>query len=677
MKQLISIALCLSLTASVSAVQSAGAYKGKYCDGAGDVEYLRMIDRSFACFHAGTDGPNISMVYTPAWDMFLLGPMWPLWWVQNSYGPSFCSMPFLQEPWRTTLQHSQDTWFDHIGDGKTKDSFDPLRPPGVDEIIPPDGCLVDAASPVASYHRQGDDRWWIHDWFYEATAAGVLMQGELLLTNRDMDAIHKYLPRLHRACDFVERARDPKNGLFLVGPACNLLAPSYGGVRQPDGTFGKGYLTGVSITYLAALDRMVELCKLTADNERLERYENRRKITRDSLPLLMTPEGYFVKSMEPDGTKHGVYGQTRYGYFETSPNVDAICHRVVDSKQSETIYAKIASIPEMRPNSFLIANYPGLDDMYAGWGTTELPGTYGFGQWVNGGAWLTEEARAIMAYYRLGKYDDVRNSARAFRKFADEYQLDAPFTDCGRGLWFKDNLTNICHDDFGVPAAVVRGLFEYVYKADSLTLIPHIPSSIREYSQKEPIIFGEKRMLIHVRNGGPTVKSLKVNGRKWDVTARDSVALPYESLPKEARIELVMTGGWAEASSGSESGGSAPTAKALVSRPAVRLPADMRKPFARLDAMRKQLGGISCGEYVRSLVGEAAESFEAYRDRAQGYYDGAYPGMTRRKHGAILSLHKGTAMNLYTAVENLMNRYASDGDPSHAAVASVWKACAE
>ena len=149
----------------------------------------------------------------------------------------------------------------------------------------------------------------IHDWFYEATAAGVVMQAEILLTSRDRKAMAHYLPKMERACDFIEKTRDPKNNLFLVGPACNLLAPSYGGVKQPDGTFGKGYLAGLSITYLAALDRMVELYKLAGDRTKLAEYEHRQKITRESLPQLLTPAGYFVKSIEPGGVKHGVLGQ--------------------------------------------------------------------------------------------------------------------------------------------------------------------------------------------------------------------------------------------------------------------------------------------------------------------------------------------------------------------------------
>jgi hypothetical protein len=89
-------------------------------------------------------------------------------------------------------------------------------------------------------YKQGDGDPKVHDWFYEATAAGIVMQAEILLTNRDQKAIDRYLPKMERACNCIEKTRDPKNNLFLVGPACNLLAPSYGGVKQSDGSFGKG-----------------------------------------------------------------------------------------------------------------------------------------------------------------------------------------------------------------------------------------------------------------------------------------------------------------------------------------------------------------------------------------------------------------------------------------------------
>ena len=110
------------------------------------------------------------------------------------------------------------------------------------------------------------------------------MQAEILLTTRNRKAINRYLPKMERACDFIEKTRDPKNDLFLVGPACNLLAPSYGGVKQPDGSFGKGYLAGLSITYLAAMDRMVELYKLTGDKKSLPSINIGRKLPASRFP---------------------------------------------------------------------------------------------------------------------------------------------------------------------------------------------------------------------------------------------------------------------------------------------------------------------------------------------------------------------------------------------------------
>ena len=106
-------------------------------------------------------------------------------------------------------------------------------------------------------------------------------------------------------------------------------------------------------------------------------YSQRREFARKGLPLLTTDEGYFIKSLDPDGVRHGVFGAAQHGYFEASPNHDAIAFRVVDQAQAERIYDKIASIPGLRPYAFTIPNFPSLDDMY------EKPeGLWRFGKWV-------------------------------------------------------------------------------------------------------------------------------------------------------------------------------------------------------------------------------------------------------------------------------------------------------
>ena len=98
------------------------------------------------------------------------------------------------------------------------------------------------------------------------------------------------------------------------------------------------------------------------------------------------------------------------------------------------------------------------------------------GCWVNGGVWGTVEGRAIMGYYRLNKADDVLKSATRAMKWAKDYRMDAPFTQRGENthnLWSDSGGNQIggvavMVDNFAIPAATVRGLFEYIYKADRI-----------------------------------------------------------------------------------------------------------------------------------------------------------------------------------------------------------------
>ena len=373
----------------------AEVFEGQFFRGEGDKEYLQLLDISRRMFAADPEFQSLGMLYHPGWNGFVEGPTWGAWWIQNSYGPTYCALPLFEEPLTTFLQRAQDLWFDQMGDGKHQ---------GNNNWVAPDGCLCDAAAPGSIYYKQGDGRIDIHDWGMEFTAAGVVLQSELLLISRDLQAIKHYLPLLERCANFLETRRDPKNNLFLAGPAGKLLAPSYAGWRQPDGTFARAYLAGLSVTTIAALDRLIELEKLAGHTDKVKLYTQRRDLARQGLPALMTEEGYFIKALDPDGVKHGVYGAKKHGYFEAVVNHDAICFRVVDESQAARIYRKIASIPGLRPHDVIITNYPALDDMY-------VPGTdwlWKFGTWVNGGHWSTCEARMVMAYCQLGKFDDAR-----------------------------------------------------------------------------------------------------------------------------------------------------------------------------------------------------------------------------------------------------------------------------
>ena len=656
-------------------------FEGKYCSGAGDAARLKLIDESFAFFHANPNVPNLTMLYDASRNTFEEGAGWGAWWIQNSYGFSYSVTPFLQEPWFSTLQNSWDMFWDNQGDGKRGGLWGENKKDNLlYHMVAPDGCLGDCAVPNAIVYKQGDGDVKAHDWFYDATAAGVVMQAEILLSSRDAKAIARYLPKMERACDAIEKTRDAKNNLFLVGPACNLLAPSYGGVKQPDGSFGKGYLAGLSITYLAAMDRMVELYKLTGDKAKLAEYERRQKITRESLPQLLAPAGYFVKSVEPNGLKHGVLGQEKFNYLEGVANVDAVGLRVADDATAQSIYKQIAAFSEIRPFDFLLTNAPGLDDTYVSYGSTKAPGIFEYGCWVNGGVWGTVEGRAILAYSRLGKFEDVRRSAERAMKWAKEFRMDDHLTQRGENadnLWYdkepqKRTGVTITIDNFAIPAATIRGLFDYEYRADRLVLRPRVPKSITEYVQKEPVRFGVKKIYVSCRNGGTKVKSVVVDGKPLNVDSPEAAVLPFDALSAAAKVEIVTEGGWSDETSPSV----APPAPAVVkvtAAPQKDLPDSLKKPQAVLKAMEKLLANEPNVEVERAFVGEALGAIEAWRMRTAIEPEGCFRPMTTEKRDTIVKFYERAAAQMYAGFAKRMSSYANSPDAGKKRLAELFQ----
>ncbi len=652
-------------------------YDGEFCSGEGDTSYLRLIDESFALFHPNPAVPNLAMLYKPEWDTFVEGAGWDAWWIQNSYGFSYAATPFLQEPWFSVLQRSWDLLWDNQGDGKRMSMWGG-SPTGTffSNLVGPDGSLGDMARPGEIGFKQGDGDQKVHDWFYEAAAAGLVMQAEILLANRNLDAMHYYLPKMERACNFIEKTRDPKNNLFLVGPASNLLAPSYGGIKQPDGSLGKGYLAGLSITYLAALDRMVELYRMTGDKEKLALFTHRQQITRESLPLLLTQEGYFAKSVDTGGLKHGVLGQAQHGYLEGVANADAVALRVVDDRTARTIYDRIAGFPSIRPFDFLLTNAPALDDSY--WTRGGFPGQgtedfRQFGHWVDGGAWGTVEGRAILMYYRLGKFEDIRRSATRAMKWARDFRMDAPWSQRGENTsnpWSDTGQhhvggVSVMIDNFAIPAATIRGLFDFDYRSDRLILRPRIPGSITYYEQKQPVRFGEKKITLSCRNGGPRVKSVAINGTAREITSPDEVALMFNELPANAKVEITTEGKWPVEIPTADYPAVPAAVPAGVSKAgaSAELPEQMKKPYNVLQAMDRLLAAEPDAEYERAFVATAIQSFECYRIRAaMNPGPGYYRTMTPERVRSILKFYENAALGMYTGFAKRMTAYYETKD---------------
>lgn len=653
-------------------------FAGRFYAGRGDAEYLELLDRARTMFEPDPRHQSLPMLYHPAWNGLVEGPTWDAWWIQNSYGTTYGALPFWQEPYLTFIQNSQDLWFDQMGDGK-RQGGKPYK------WIAPDGCLCDCARPGWIFYKQGDGRVDLHDWGMEFTAAGVVLQAELLLIGRNTEAIARYLPKLERAADFLESRRDPANNLYLAGAAGNLLAPSYAGWKKPDGTYDKAYLAGLSITTIAALDRLIELETMAGRPEKARLYEERRALTRRGLPLLQTDEGYFIKSLDPDGTRHGVYGADKHGYFEAIANHDAVAFRVADDAQAEKIYAKIASLPGLRPHDLIITNYPSLDDLYV-----EPKGLWEFGRWTNGGHWSTCEARMLLAYYRLGRTEDARRSMKRILGFADRFRLDNNLTDFGSEVYQPKEPINTVYDAWGVPAGFVRGLFEYLYKADRLEIVPHVPSGITKLEQKFPIRFGSKSVFLSTSGSGP-VAGVEVNGKKWTEFDATTAFLPYDKTPNKAhvRINLGEAGREPKKTGRQSSDGETPR---IASDWAAQAPFDWwvlaaglapaTKPeesariaalVARISSFNGELAaaGLAAGyeaAHARLVLEFAASCRERLRLKAAG----ELAALPEASQAAADRLYYDTTVKLADGLAKALDSYSGSPDPAKQRIAGIW-----
>ena len=537
-------------------------YQGTHIAGRGNADYLKLIDQSFAMLHATPDLPSLQMLYNPdeggKEDMLTEGFIWGGgWWIQNSYGFTLGAIPLVNELWQKRIQNAYDAFWNRIGDGKrigldNPEDIKTTDPGSVMLLCPPDGSLGDCVFRSGIIYKQGDGEFHRYDWFYEATAAGVNMEADILLFNRDPETIKKYLPLMKRSLDLVESNR-AENGLMLVGMNCNLLAPSFGACyNEETGEFGKSYLTGLSITYAAALMKNIELAKMVGENDLAKDYQARLDKTTAALPLLLTDEGYFAKSMEPDGTKHGVYGQEKYGYLEGVCNVDAIAHRIVDDAIANSILDKIASVEGIRPASILCNNYPHLDDTYKSYlNASSAPHSLDFksGDWVDGGCWGTVEGRALLAYLRMGRYEDAYKAAAWYMRWNEEYRQDAPMSQWGLNTnnpWSAENDDHtkcdrpvaVMIDNFAAATCLLRGLFGYVSTADGLMVETNVPDGIEEYHQHNPIYWNGCKVYISYFAGDKPIKAA-VNGKAVKAAGK-SVFLTEEDLPRGREVHLVV-----------------------------------------------------------------------------------------------------------------------------------------
>ena len=94
--------------------------------------------------------------------------------------------------------------------------------------------------------------------------------------------------------------------------------------------------------------------------------------------------------------------------------------------------------------------------------------------------------------------------------------------------------------------AMVRGLFEYVYTATSLALVPHVPDDVTSLRQKFPIRWGAYRLMLSVtgiRSSGianATVNGVAVKTGHHSITAAQ-LLLQYNEMPPPSAAAAAAT----------------------------------------------------------------------------------------------------------------------------------------
>ena len=221
-------------------------------------EFLKFLDLSRRLWGVDAELQTVGMLISGNNDGILEGPTWGAWWTQNSYGTTMSSLPFAGDVVNHAVQESQNWWFNNQADGLTS-----AYASGAQGYAP-DGALCDNGSPTNCNYKQGDGNVPLHDWTLEEGISGSVMESERPSTTRNITGIRERLGHFVRASNLLETRRDPATGMetFLSGPSSNLLAPSFGGWKQDNGRAAWSYLTGLSITSTAALNRMIVECAL-------------------------------------------------------------------------------------------------------------------------------------------------------------------------------------------------------------------------------------------------------------------------------------------------------------------------------------------------------------------------------------------------------------------------------
>jgi hypothetical protein len=235
-------------------------------------------------------------------------------------------------------------------------------------------------------------------------------------------------------------------------------------------------------------------------------------------------------------------------------------------------------------------------------------------------------------------------------------------TNFGSDVYQPKQPINITYDAFGVPAAFLRGLFEYLYRADGVTIAPHIPPAIAELQQLDPVRFGNKKLYLSTVGHGP-VTSVEVNGRPWRSFDSDSVFLAYNDTPNLAHIVIGL--------GGSTGRPRVPAQTALREEGLPSVPGNPERPqLASLDAaaakarvFRARLVAAGFGEsYEAAHAQLILDAVSAARVHEGLRAAGKLPPLPEASQAAADKSYEDTVMRLSEGLAAVMKSYEKSSD---------------
>jgi hypothetical protein len=293
-------------------------------------------------------------------------------------------------------------------------------------------------------------------------------------------------------------------------------------------------------------------------------------------------------------------------------------------------------------------------------------GLWEYGRWVNGGHWSTCEARMILAYCRLGKFDDVTRSMQQLMKFARAFRMDNPLVNFGDDVYQPQQPINITYDAFGPPAATIRGLFEYLYKSDRLILVPHIPPKITQLEQRDPIRFGTKKIYLSTAGSGHIAR-VTINGNVWTAFTPTEITLPYDPLPAEAKVAITL--GYPDTP--------ATEMNLLKAEEESPLPKEVDARALGLRQFRQALKKLEIDAAYESEHARLAEqAFAVIPLRNKLLAEKQLEPLPEPAAMAAEKLYAETAEKLYAGLNAEMAKYAASADAWQRQIANVWKTAA-